>query len=146
MASLLQCIEKINKAEAFVDCFDESFNKKLKQGQMDLLIRFWNQETDRVEVTYLTSELLGHQRAEDLLQALEKGMAQLDNKKMIQISMDGPNVNWKVMKLFFKEKYQRNPEDPQLLETGSCGIHTVHGAYKTGCEATGIQDGSWIRF
>ena len=94
------CINKVQKAEEFVICFDESFNKQLKQGQMDLLDRLWNNETDRVEVCYLTSELLGHQRAEDLLSSLEKGLAELNKKKIIQITMDGPNVNWKVMRLF----------------------------------------------
>ena len=41
------CIDKVQKAEEFVICFDESFNKQLKQGQMDLLVRLWNNETDK---------------------------------------------------------------------------------------------------
>ena len=51
-----------------------------------------------------------------------------------QISMDGPNVNWS-----FFEKLSRKMDishNVKLLNIGSCGIHTMHNAFKDGCKAT----------
>ena len=53
---------------------------------------------------------------------------------MIQISMDGPNVNLK-----FLEDVQHSRADGELHELfdiGSCGFHTIYGAFKTGAEKT----------
>ena len=52
-----------------------------------------------------------------------------------QISMGGPNVNWK-----FLEKFQgelKREFNVMLLSVGSCGLHVVHGAFKDGSEASG---------
>ena len=48
--------------------------------------------------------------------------------------MDGPNVNW----AFFSElgNYRTNNDMSKLLSTGSCGVHAVHGAFKTGEQST----------
>ncbi len=59
----------------------------------------------QVTCSYLTSEFLGHQRATDLLEKFESGLKELDRKRLLQISMDGPNVNWKFVRIY-KEKYQ----------------------------------------
>ena len=54
---------------------------------------------------------------------------------MQQISMDGPNVNWKFFKLF-QEKMEEN-HNKQLLNVGSCGLHIVHNAFKKGSVSSG---------
>ncbi len=41
-------LERIQKSDVFVACFDESFNDYLKETQMDLIIRFWDSETKKV--------------------------------------------------------------------------------------------------
>ena len=43
--------------------------------------------------------------------------------------MDGPNVNW----AFFSElrNYMTENDISKLLSTGSCGLHAIHGAFKT---------------
>ena len=49
--------------------------------------------------------------------------------------MDGPSVNLK-----FLEKVQKDRkanEQPELINIGSCGLHTLHGAFKRGVESTG---------
>ena len=38
--------------------FDESYSNVLKQGQMDLHVRYWNGEKERVDVHYLNSSCL----------------------------------------------------------------------------------------
>nr|XP_033478456.1 uncharacterized protein LOC117254354 [Epinephelus lanceolatus] len=50
---------------------------------------------------------------------------------MISISMDGPSVNWK----FFDLLQQEQAEEfggAKLTMVGSCGLHTLHNAFKSG--------------
>jgi len=57
---------------------------------------------------------------------------------MVQVSLDGPNVNKAYLtNLKKKLKDEGNPGDPKLLSFGSCGLHTVHVAFKTGCNDAG---------
>lgn len=78
----------------------------------------------------------GHATSEDMenhftTSVLESG---LNIQNMVQISMDGPNVNWK----FFDNIRQKILDDynSQLLNIGSCGLHVVHNSFKTGAEKT----------
>lgn len=41
-------VECINKSSHFSACFDESLNKVVQHGQMDIWIRFWNIEASKV--------------------------------------------------------------------------------------------------
>ena len=48
--------------------------------------------------------------------------------------MDGPNVNVALAK---KVDFDREASGlPQLINTGSCSLHIIHGAFKSGVEAT----------
>lgn len=57
--------------------------------------------------------------------------------------MDGPNVNFKLLK-DLSEEIRQTREDPDFdfLNIGSCGLHTVHNAFKAGIKNTGwnIED------
>ena len=53
---------------------------------------------------------------------------------MLQLSMDGPNTNWKVFELLFS--YRNEKEWSNLVDLGSCGLHLGHGAFQTGIKAT----------
>ena len=48
--------------------------------------------------------------------------------------MDGPSVNW----CFYDEviKNKKEMELHQLINIGSCGLHIIHGSFKTGIEVT----------
>ncbi|XP_033469102.1 uncharacterized protein LOC117248273 [Epinephelus lanceolatus] len=50
---------------------------------------------------------------------------------MMSISMDGPNVNWKFFELLQQEHAEQNG-GAQLVVVGSCGLHTLHNAFKCG--------------
>lgn len=63
--------------------------------------------------------------ANDILHHFKEGLKPLDLKKLLQVSMDGPNVNWKFFKLLCEE-------DVTLIDIGSCGLHILHGALQTG--------------
>ena len=101
------------------------------------MLRFW--EHDHVESRYYTSDFLGHAAAIDLVKSFE---ANVENKigfrHLIQISMDGPNVNWATF-----DRLQRKLQleySSKLLSVGSCGIHIVHNAFKA---AISKMDGSY---
>jgi len=71
---------------------------------------------------------LGHTAADDLVKGFMSTMKDLNSKRLIQISMDGPNANWSFLEKM-KLKLERDPDDAKLLELGSCGLHIVHGAF-----------------
>jgi len=72
--------------------------------------------------------------AGDLLGAFTSALSahNLNMKKMLQVAMDGPNVN--LMFLTELKRFLKNSEDqedPELLDIGTRSLHVVHGAYKT---------------
>ena len=50
---------------------------------------------------------------------------------MIQILMNRPNINWKMLKIANEHHKEQNPDAPSLLEMRSCGLYVLGGAYKT---------------
>ncbi|WAR14725.1 hypothetical protein MAR_004830 [Mya arenaria] len=115
--------------------FDESLNKKSQAKQMDIHVRYWG-TNGLVHTRYLGSQFLGHATAEDMLQHFQKGIGDLEKqtKNMLQISMDGPNVNWKFLDMITTKIEQ--DFSVSLINIGSCVLHNVHNAFKTGCQAT----------
>ena len=75
---------------------------------------------------------------EDLLHTLQTGVAGLDARKLIQIGMDGPNVNLKLHRLFAEDRKKIDPDLPELIDIGTSSLHVVHGALQTG-----IKKNSW---
>lgn len=131
-----QCLmEELLDSDHYVIGFDESLNKVSQRQQMDLNVRYWCPKDNYVKTRYLNSAFLGRSRCEDLLVAFQDSTSPLNLKKLLQISMDGPNVN----KKFFKElsaSIREGPDDPEILNIGSCGLHAVSLAFKTGVKAT----------
>lgn len=121
----------------YVIGFDESLNKIAQKTQMDLSIRFWDENTNSIKSRYLDSVFLHQAKATNLLEAFKFGVQGFDVSRILQISMDGPNVNWSFYKLLKNDITTiHGPDTPQLLELGSCGLHVVHGAFKTGIKKT----------
>ena len=54
---------------------------------------------------------------------------------MIQISMDGSSTNWKLFELIQKDWEEK--EQKTFLDIGSCSLHIIHGAFKSGAEKNG---------
>ena len=55
-------------------------------------------------------------------------------EQLQQLSMDGPSTNWSVLKLLHKDHCEK--DYPNIIDIGSCSLHVVHGAFKSGIEAT----------
>ena len=45
--------------------------------------------------------------------------------------MDGPNVNWKMLSKITEER-SSTEHYPGLINVGSCSLHVVHGAFRSG--------------
>lgn len=109
-------MERIKSAQnGYVLLFDESLNQKTQSKQMDIHVRFW--DNDVVATRYFSSEFMGHSTAEDMVEVFHKSTEGLSYKKLVQLSMDGPNVNLKFHKLIQTE--MDNNVNTALLNVGS---------------------------
>ena len=100
---------------------------------MDLLVRYWNEEKMQVQVRYWDSAFLGHSTSHDLLNHFNEKICDLNLSKVLQVSMDGPSVNMKFHQNL--QSYREEFELPKLIEIGSCSLHIIYGAFKTGVES-----------
>ena len=105
---------------------------------MDVHIRYWDNENGLVKSNYLDSRFVFRPNADNLHDELHNALQSLPEKNMLQLSMDGPNTNWKVFELLFS--YRNEKEWSNLLNLGSCedllNLQIVHGAFQTGTKAT----------
>ena len=134
----------IENCDAIVISFDESMNSIQKKQQMDILIRFWNSKQNEVSTRYFTSAFLGHARAVDLLQAFNDNILPAFMKKIIQISMDGSNVNLKFLK-DMQQNLSHCHHGKQLIDIGSCGLHVLHNAFKTSIQIVKWKVAEFLR-
>ena len=127
--------EDVSKAPYLVVMFDESLNKSVQRSEMDIMIRFWSDEENKVRVRYWDSSFLGHTTHQDLLKNFNDGLAGVDISKLLQVSMDGPITNHCFLS---KVKDQREKDElSALIDIGTCSLHTVHGAFATGAKMSG---------
>ena len=130
-------------SEFLVAQFDESLNKVSQRGQMDLHVRYIDDD-NLVQTKYVTSTFLGRANAENLSDLTSCFSDNSFIEKIIQLSMDGPAVNWKLLGLF-KDELSDLPNNFKLFDIGSCGIHIVHGALKTGFQKSSQDIQKFIR-
>ena len=74
--------------------FDESLNKTTQNSEMDLVIRYWNVDENKVESRHWNSSFLGHATHQDLFMHFETAFEDINVTKLVQVSMDGLGVNW----------------------------------------------------
>lgn len=141
--------EKLNgrilKCEFFSLCFDGSVNRVIQKDQVDIIIRFWDEVEQKVISRFIGAQFLGHAKADNLVKALHDSMEEVDSSKLIQIGMDGPNVNHKTLKNLIEKRTNMSPEYPQLIDLGSCSIHTIHRSFEIGACETNWDLASLLR-
>ena len=74
--------------------------------------------------------ILKNANAENLLECLLEATDEVQSAKLIGMSMDGPSVNWKLFGLLNEERTKKN--EREIIDTGSCSLHIVNGAFKWG--------------
>ena len=77
--------EAVREAPYHVRCFDESHNKAVQKGQMDMHLRFWDEATNTVKTRYYNSEFLTKSTATDIYDKFNSCSEDLDANKMIQV-------------------------------------------------------------
>ena len=61
-------------------------------------------------------------------------VSDLDLLKMIQLSTDRPNINWKFARTLSKDGTENGL--PDLIDVGSCPLHVISRAFQTGSMAS----------
>ena len=122
--------DSLQKPNIHVFGFDESLNEVTQTCEMDRYIRYWNDNSNTVNVRYYGSSFLGHATHQGLLHHFNSLIKNLNLTHLNQISMDGPSINMK----FFDEFSQHCKEHSfhSLISIGSCGLHIVHGSLSWG--------------
>ena len=127
-------INTVKDSKFYAILFNESLNTVIQMGHIDLAVNFWDNVVNKVCTCYLNLTFLSHTRLRDLFEHSISALDSLDLKKLLQVSLDGPNVNW----AYFSElcNYQIENDMSKLLSTRSCGLLAIHGAFKTGEQST----------
>ena len=124
-----KAISSVKEAAYFVSSSDEPFNSQSNKKQLDAHVNFFDDKSNRVEWKYIGSFFIGHGDAETCLKSLIDVLGNLDYvNNLIQMGMDGPNVNWNLFDMMKQDRVEKNPKASPMLELGSCGLHVVYGA------------------
>ena len=121
--------DNVNNSDCYTVLFDGSLNRISETSQMDILLRYWDNITT-VKVRFSNSSYLGYTTHKDLLEGFNSSVSDLDLSKIIQLSMDEPNVNWKFARTLSKDRTENGLSD--LIDIGSCPLHIINGAFQTG--------------
>jgi len=110
--------------------FDESLDKVAQKGQMDIFIKFLDEKSNRDSIRYYASSFWGPATASDLVNSFEEATKGFDIKKLLQISMDGPNINGKFLQDTNAKFMEEGVDRPLLLDLGSCGLHILRKSHE----------------
>ena len=112
--------EDLGSAEFLSVCFDETLNKITHNCKMDLVLQYWDNIENKVQVRYWNSMFTGHWTASDLFAKFNGGLKGIDLTKLIQVSVNGPSGNWK----FYEKvgKFWEEAELSKLVNIGSCSL------------------------
>ena len=125
-------MESIRKSAHFVISFDESLNKATQSCELDFLVQYFDVLEMKVSTRYFTSVFLGHSRHTDLYNSFTSMMDGLSEDKLVQLSMDGSSVSFKLLQVVQGDRKDKGL--PHELDIGTCGLHTLHGSFKVGIE------------
>ena len=73
---------------------------------MDVFVCFWDIDRHKVSSQFYDSRFLGHTTHLDVLSSLEDSIKKIDTIRIIQVSMDGPNTNLKVLEEYQKKRVE----------------------------------------
>ena len=108
---------------------------------MDILVRGWF--GGEVSSRYYKSVFFGHGTAVDLEEVLHSHVEDsLGYSGMLQLSMDGPAVNWALFNKLQETMIEEH--NTRSIDIGSCGLHTLHNRFRDGAESTGWDIGSTL--
>ena len=103
-------LQMISSSPHPVVSFGKSLNNSVQTGQMDLLIRYQDDDTNRVCTCYIRSEFMVRSTTDDVLENFQNGISEADESKVSQVLSNGPNVN-----LSFLKNYASVREETELV-------------------------------
>ena len=108
--------------------FDEVLTKTTQECQIDIVVRSWDTQCQRVKSHYWDSRFMAHSAHQELLLHFNYSIASINSAKTLQVSMGGPTVNQK----FYSKLVEQRKEisAPGMIDIVSCGLHILHGAFK----------------
>ena len=108
--------------------FDEALNSIVQKCQMDVSICCWNDKEQMLKTCYFDLQFLERSNTDDLLDSIKLSTERLRNESLLQLTMDGPNVNWEVL----TKLDDKLAEDgyAKTLNIGSCAQHTIHCGFQ----------------
>ena len=101
---------------------------------MDLSVRYWDVNTNKVMSKYFNSKFFLRANADIISNGIVEGIGELQFSKCIHLSMDGPSTNWSVMEKVMERRKGDNL--PPLENIGSCGLHSVSGSLGIGLKSS----------
>ena len=117
-------------APCFVSFFDEGFSCARNIKRFDLHLIYSDKVKFQTARVYLDIQLMCHKSATDLIQRFKDVHHNLNYvRNLLQISMDGPNVNWKLSKLVKEDRKIQDTISPKMLKLCSRGLYGVHEVY-----------------
>ena len=117
-------IKSVKDSSFFAASFDENLNRIYQDEQIDVHIRYWDNEKGLVKTNYLDSRFAFRPNADNHHDELHNALQSLPEKNMLQLSMDGSNTNWKVFELLFS--YRSEKELSNLLNLVSFILCMLH--------------------
>ena len=123
----------VKSVSNYVLLFDETLNKELQEKQMAVYFCFWERNTV-VYTQFVDSMLLGHGTAEHLFEKLGPLVTSFVHHRLVQLSMDRPNVNLKLHRLIEEDTGQNTPT--KMINIRTRGLHIPHNAFRAGCLVT----------
>ncbi len=73
----------------------KSLNEIAQNEQINFFMHFWDATKQQIITRHYNSTILGYTTASDLLKSFESGTKDLNLRKLLQLSMDGPNMSSK---------------------------------------------------
>ena len=62
---------------------------------MDVIVRYWSKKEQKMKIRYWGSSFFNHGKHQNILKQFNYITNELYHENLYQISMDGPNVNFK---------------------------------------------------
>lgn len=101
---------------------------------MDVNLGYWNSQKSVAETSYINSQFLLQPNATNLKNSLVESLADLEESKFLQLTMDSLSMNWNVLENFDEHLVEKGHKKTVNVESHS--LYIVHGAFQTGATKT----------
>lgn len=101
---------------------------------MDVNLGYWNNQKSVAETSYINSQFLLQPNATNLKNSLVESLADLEESKFLQLTMDSLSMNWNVLENFDEHLVEKGHKKTVNVESRS--LYIVHGAFQTGATKT----------